>query len=46
MYFLCAILFAFVGWPIASAVWAACGMVCLVLFLDVWLEPEKWKQKQ
>ena len=45
-YFLCAILFALVGWIVASAVWTACGMAFLIWFLDVWLEPEKWKQKQ
>jgi len=29
-----------------GALFTILGMLGLVAFLDVWLEPEKWKQKQ
>jgi len=41
-----AILTAHRGQLFYSVLCTTLGMYCLILFLDVWLEPEKWKQKQ
>jgi Zn-dependent protease len=41
-----AILTTLYGVPLLGALFTAYGMWVLVGFLDVWLEPEKWKQKQ
>ena len=46
LYFFLAIVGALQSLVFLSVVCATFGMVFLVLFLDVWLEPEKWKQKQ
>lgn len=35
-----------IGNMFASAFFATAGMISLIWFLEVWLEPEKWKQKQ
>jgi hypothetical protein len=45
-FFFGAVIFALFNNPLVSANYAIFGMAWLVRFLDVWLEPEKWKQKQ
>lgn len=41
-----AIITALLGSAFLSVFCTAFGMLFLVLFLDVWLEPEKWRQNQ
>jgi len=41
-----AILMALSGDVFWSVVITMFGMLFIIMFLDVWLEPEKWKQKQ